>query len=104
MYTPDDIRKAAKKINNMQKDLSSSESKFRGELGSLDKWWKGDACKAFISSYNDAVPEINGLYKEIDNLEEGLKKLASKVQQADDEKKRKAADKKKSGQATNNKR
>lgn len=103
MYTPSEIRNVAKRINNIQNDLRSSESRFREELGGIEKWWQGEACKAFISSYRDIVPEINGLYKEIDNLEEGLKRLASKVQQADDVRKRKEAEKKKAQQAKNKK-
>lgn len=95
MYTPKDINNVAKRIDSIQNDLRSSESRFREELAGLDKWWKGNACKGFIKGYQDVVPEINGLHKEIDNLEEGLKRLASKVQQADDERKQKELQKKK---------
>lgn len=88
MYTPSDIRSTARKINDAESDLRSSENRFRQEVLNINRWWDGNASDSFVRGYNELGSELNRLYSAINNLETGLKKLASEVQRADDERRR----------------
>ena len=88
MYTPSDINSVAKKINSMENDIKSSEGKFSAEVGASGQWWMGEASKAFMNEYNEIRQDMKTLFLGINSLEQGLRKLASNVQQADDERRR----------------
>ena len=91
MSTPAYIKNIARKINDIECDLNNSERKFRQEMENIDRWWSGDAGKSMAKSYLDSKREYNNLYSAIDNLESELRRLASEVDQADDERRRKEA-------------
>lgn len=88
--TPYEIQNSAARIHNEKSEMQSSESKFRNELEDLNSWWQGDASKAFAQGYFEERNEINRLFSGIGNLEDGLRRLATEVQRADDERRRKA--------------
>ena len=88
MYTPSEINAMAKKINMMENDIKSNESKFNGEVGASRQWWNGKASEAFADEYKEIQQGIKTLYSGINNLEKGLRKLATNVQQADEERRR----------------
>jgi WXG100 family type VII secretion target len=93
MYTPGDIQHAVRKICNEEEQLRNQENRFRGEVETLTSWWQGNACKSFVQGYIETEVEINRLYSGMNNLEEALRILASKVQRADDERRRIEAEK-----------
>jgi uncharacterized protein YukE len=88
MYTPSDIRRTARKINDTERDLRSSENNFIREIININRWWSGKASDSFVRGCNKVGSEINLLYSAICDLETGLRKLASEVERADDERKR----------------
>lgn len=85
MHTLSEIKNTARRIYNEGYDLRIYENTFRRQIEEVPLWWCGYAAKSFAQGYREVEYAIKRLYTGLNDLENGLHRLASEVQRADDE-------------------
>ncbi|WP_164515192.1 WXG100 family type VII secretion target [Paenibacillus lentus] len=94
MSTPSAISGTARNIRNELADVKREEFRLQAELAGVTSWWKGNAGKALTDSYRSQTRnDLNRLYREVEDLQSGLERLASEVRRADEQRRIEAREK-----------
>lgn len=88
MSSPQEARRQASNVNSANIEISRETNRCQISVDSSHAWWPSIAGQALRSEFQEIYVEISSMLMKMNNLENALHTLSSRISQADEDRRR----------------